>query len=78
MLLWSGKTKTGTLWLIRNSILTSIQHNSVQQYIYIWEFYTNKYTDGKYNMILGRDLLMALVLGLIFSERIIAGGDRPY
>ena len=35
-------------------------------------------TNSKYNMILGRDLLTALVLDLKFSENIIIGGEGPY
>ena len=35
-------------------------------------------TNSKYDMILGRELLIALGLYLFFSENIIIGGEGPY
>ena len=35
-------------------------------------------TNGRYDMIPGRDLLTALVLDLKFSENVIRGGEGPY
>ena len=35
-------------------------------------------TNGRYDMILGRDLITALGLDFKFSDNIIIGGDGPY
>ena len=35
-------------------------------------------TKGRYEIILGRDLLTALVLYLKFFGRVIVGGEGPY
>ena len=38
----------------------------------------DSFTESRYNMILGRDLLTASVLNLHYSKTVISGGDRPY
>ena len=43
-----------------------------------WECHVEKFTEGWYDIILGRDLLTALGLYLKISEQVIEGGDRPY
>ena len=43
-----------------------------------WKCHVDSSTNSRYNMILGRDLLTDLGLGLKFSEKIIVGGDGPY
>ena len=35
-------------------------------------------TNGRYNMILGRDLITALGMDLKFSENVMNGGEGPY
>ena len=40
--------------------------------------HVDKYTNGRYNMILGRDLLTALVLDIKFSYNVIIGVEGPY
>ena len=35
-------------------------------------------TTGRYDMILGRDLLTAMVMDLKFSGNVIHGGEVPY
>ena len=37
-----------------------------------------KYTSGRYDMILGRDLLTAMGLYLKFSKNVIIGREVPY
>ena len=39
-----------------------------------WKCQVDESTNGRYNMILGRDLLTALGLYLKFSENVIIGG----
>ena len=46
--------------------------------IVTWKFHVDEYTKGRYNIILGRDLLIALVLDLKFSENFIIGGEGTY
>ena len=43
-----------------------------------WECHVYNQTNIRYDMILGRNLLTALVLDIEYSENIIIGGDRPY
>ena len=35
-------------------------------------------TEGRYDMILGRDLLMSTILDLKLSRHVIVGGEIPY
>ena len=44
----------------------------------MWKYHVNEYTDGRYDMILGRDLLTALGLDINFSENVIIGEEGPY
>ena len=46
--------------------------------IVTWKCHVDKSTNGRYNMILGRDLLTALVLDIKFSDHFILGGEGPY
>ena len=46
--------------------------------IVTWKCHVNKYTNGRYGMILGRDLLTALGLDLKFSENVIIDGEVTY
>ena len=46
--------------------------------IVTWKCDVDKSTIGRYDMILGRDLLTALGLDLKFSENVIHGGYGPY
>ena len=43
-----------------------------------WKCHVDESTTGRYNMILGRDLLTALGLDLKFSGNVICGGEGPY
>ena len=43
-----------------------------------WKFHVDEFTTGRYNIILGRDLLTALGLDLKFYENILIGGKSPY
>ena len=43
-----------------------------------WKLHVDESTNGRYNMILGIDLLTALGLDLKFSENVIIGGKGPY
>ena len=42
-----------------------------------WKCHMGDYTKGRYNMILGRDLLTKLGLNLKFSEHVIKSDDGP-
>ena len=44
----------------------------------MWKCHVDKYATGRYDMILGRDILTALGIDLKFSENIIHGGEGPY
>ena len=46
--------------------------------IVTWICHVDEFTNGKHNMILGRDILTAQGLDLEFSENIIIGGKGPY
>ena len=46
--------------------------------IVTWECHIRESTNSRYDMILGRDLLTALVMDLKFSDNIIIGGEGPY
>ena len=43
-----------------------------------WKCHVDESTNGRYDMILGRDLLTTLGLDLKFSENIMIGGKGPY
>ena len=43
-----------------------------------WKFHVANKTNIRYDMILSRDLLIALGLDLKFSEKLIIGGEGPY
>ena len=43
--------------------------------IVTWKCHVKKSTNGRYNMILGRDLLNSLVLDIKFYENAIIGGE---
>ena len=42
-----------------------------------WKYYVDESTKGRYNTILGRDLLTALGLDLKFYENVILRGEGP-
>ena len=44
----------------------------------MWKCYVDEYTNGRYNMILGRDLLTALGLDFKFSDNVIICREGPY
>ena len=46
--------------------------------IVMWKFHVDESTNGRYDMILGRDLLTALVIDLKSSDNVIIGGEVPY
>ena len=46
--------------------------------IVTWKCHVDEYTNGRYDMILGRDLLTALGIDLNFSKNVISGGEGPY
>ena len=46
--------------------------------IVTWKCHVDKTTNGRYDMILGRDLLDALGLDINFSEKVTIGGEGPY
>ena len=46
--------------------------------IVVWECHVDESTNGTYDIILGRDLLIPLGLDLKFSENVIIGGEGPY
>ena len=41
------------------------------------EFHVDEYDEGRYDMVLGRDILTELGLKLKFSEHVIEAGDGP-
>ena len=43
-----------------------------------WKSHVEKPTNGRYDMILGRELLTALGLDLKFYNNVIIGGEGPY
>ena len=43
-----------------------------------WKCHVANKTNIRYNMILGRDLLITLGLDLKFSENLFIGGEGPY
>ena len=43
-----------------------------------WKCHIDESTTGRYDMILGRDLLTALGLDLKFSENVIRGVEGPH
>ena len=43
-----------------------------------WKCHVDESTTGRYNMILGRDLLTTLGLDLKFYENVIHSGEVPY
>ena len=46
--------------------------------IMMWKFHLDDSTNGRYDMVLGRDLLTALRLDIKFSDNIIIGREVPY
>ena len=44
----------------------------------MWKWHVDKSTDGRYDMILGRDLLIELGLDIKYYETVIIGGEGPY
>ena len=46
--------------------------------IVTWECHVNKSTNGRYDMIIVKDLLTSLGLDLQFSNNIFIGGKEPY
>ena len=46
--------------------------------IVTWKFYVDKSTNGRYDMILGRDLLTSLGIDLNFTHNVIIGREGPY
>ena len=43
-----------------------------------WKWYVDEYTNGRYDMIIDRDLLTVLELDLKFSKNVIYGEEGPY
>ena len=46
--------------------------------IVMLKFHVDESTNGRYDMILGRDLLTALVMDLKFSDNVIIDGEVQY
>ena len=46
--------------------------------IVTWKYHVDESTNGRYDMILGRDLITTLGLDLKFSKKVIIGGEGPY
>ena len=46
--------------------------------IVMWKYHVDKYTNGRYDMILGRDILTALGLDIKLSENVIIGREVTY
>ena len=46
--------------------------------IVTWKFHFDESTNGKYDIILGRDLITALVLDLKFYDNVMIGRHGPY
>ena len=46
--------------------------------IVTWKYHIDEYDKGRYDMIMGRYLLTALVPDIYISEHVIIGGDRPF
>ena len=46
--------------------------------IVTWKCNVDRSTSGRYDMILGRDLLTSLGMDLKFYENVIIGGEGPY
>ena len=46
--------------------------------IMTWKFHVDDYIEIRYAMILGRDLLTTMVIGIKFSEIVILGSARSY
>ena len=46
--------------------------------IVTWKYHVDKSTNGRYDMILGRYLLTALVLDIKFSDNVIICREGPY
>ena len=44
----------------------------------VWKLHVDEFTNGRYDMILGRYLLTELGLDLKFSENVGIGGKGPY
>ena len=43
-----------------------------------WECHTDDFVESRHTMILGRDLITALVSKLYFSEHVTKGGDSTF
>ena len=43
----------------------------------MWEFHVDESVNGRYDMILGKDLINSLVLDLKLSENVIICGEGP-
>ena len=43
-----------------------------------WKYHVYDSSKGRYDMILGRDILIELILNLKFSEHVIKSGDGPF
>ena len=43
-----------------------------------WKFHVDESSEGGYDIILGRDLLAALVLGIKFYDNVIISNNGPY
>ena len=46
--------------------------------IVTWKCHVDESDEGRYDMTLGRDLIITLGVDLKFSENVIIGGDGPY
>ena len=44
----------------------------------MWNFHVGDFAEGKYIMILGKDLITALGLDIKLSENVIIGGDGKF
>ena len=80
------KNSTTTTWQIQARNFTTNKITKVGFYlpefsatkIVTWKFHVGDSTESKSNIILGRNLLTAMVLYIKFSKHIIIGGDGPY
>ena len=43
-----------------------------------WKCHLNESNNGRYDMILGRDLLTSLGMDLKFSDNVMIGGEIPH
>ena len=80
------KETAKTLWETQSGKFTTSKKVNVDFFlpefsatkIVTWIFHVDESTNSVYDMILGRDLLTAVILDLKFSDNVIVGGEGPY